>query len=342
MNLPHSPRSGSALLLSLIAAAGLSATSLFAQTSVTTDPVGALSYSLKQGSQLTGISLVKPAVATGSVSAVNTLTLSVTGAPDIGATLTAGAAYYLEIVNDSVNSGTYTGDRFDVDTTATKSGTIGTVVLKSSAENTVAGNPPSALVGVKFVIRPHVTLAGLLTDIPGAFLAGDKVTIRENGGSTITATLNSAGTTWQAGLTNKNTLIVYPGVGFFVTRAGTTTSTGVMVGAVRTNSFVQILKSGNQILAEGFPMDTAPSPTSGIATRLFTNLAGGTFVTGDKLTAYNPSGVLTTYSYSTSNNRWSAGLTNGTALNLFHPTTATYVTLANANASYVQLVPFSL
>jgi hypothetical protein len=325
----------------LIAAAGLSASSLFAQ-SVATDPVGALSYSLKQGSQLTGISLVKPAVSAGSISAVNTLTITVSGSPNVGAALTTGAAYYLEVVKDTANSGTYTGDRFEVDTAATKAGTVGTVVLKSSAENTISGNPPSALVGAQFVVRPHLTLGGILTDMTGSFLPGDKITIRENGGSSITATLNGAGTTWQAGLTNKNSLIIYPGVGFFVVRGAATTTSGVLVGAVRTNSFVQVLKSGNQVLSEGFPMDTAPSPTAGIASRLFTNLAGGTFASGDKLTAYNPSGVLTTYTYSTSNNRWSAGLTNGTALNLFHPTTASFVTLANANPNYVQLMPFSL
>ena len=342
MNLPHSPRSGSALLLSLIAAAGLSMTSLSAQ-SVATAPVGALNYSYKQGSQLSGISLVKPAVFSGSVSAVNTLTLTASGTPNIGALLTTGVAYYVEIVKDTPNTETYTGDRFEVDTAATKAAAAGSLVLKTSAENTISGNPPSALVGTNFVIRQHITLGGLLTDMPGAFIAGDKVTIRENGTTTVTATLNGAGTTWQAGLTNKNSLIVYPGVGYFLVRAAATNTSGVVVGSVRTNAFVQILKNGNQVLAEGFPVDSAPSPTtSGAPSRLFTNLAGATFANGDKLTAYNPSNVLTTYTYNASTNRGNAGLTNGTALNLFHPTTGAFVTLATANPNYVQLVPFTL
>ena len=81
MNLPHSPRSGSALLLSLIAAAGLSATSLFTQ-SVTTTPVGAVSVpALANSETFLAMPLSRAPVFTGVVSSVSGSTLNVAGTP---------------------------------------------------------------------------------------------------------------------------------------------------------------------------------------------------------------------------------------------------------------------
>lgn len=311
--------------------------------SVATAPVGAVSYSFKQGSQLAGVSMVKPAVYSSKVVTVSGANLVLASGSDVGAALTTGVSYYLEIVKDTPNSGLYVGDRFDVNTASTKAAAVGTIVLNTSAlENTVSGNPPAALVGVEFVIRPHVTLGGLLADLPGLFVAGDKVTIRENGGASITATLNSGVTAWQAGISNKNSLIVYPGVGFFVVRSSASTTASTFTGSVRTNSFVQILKAGNQVISEGFPVDSAPNPTAvGASSRQFTNAFGATFANGDKLSAYN-NNVLTTYTYATGTNRWAAGIANGNVVNLFHPTTASFLTVTTANPNYVQAVPFSL
>lgn len=335
MNLSHSPR---ALFGAFAALAGLVPLSQ-AQT-VATSPVGMLTHSFKPGTQLAGISLVRPAVATGVIQSASGPTV-ISGSVSYGALLNADSFYYIEITEDEANASLYEGDRFDVDTASTMAASAGTIVLKPSAENTITGNPPPALAGARFVLREHHTLGGLLADMPGAFRASDEITLRRDGTSHITATLNAAETTWRAGLTNCNDVIVYPGVGFFLVRNGSHVTSVALTGTVRANAFVQIIKAGEQVIAEGFPVHAAPGPASG-ASRLFTNSAGGTFATGDTLAAYNPAGQLVTYKFNAANNRWMAGLTNGTALNLFHPTTASYLTAASENRHYVQLVPFNL
>ena len=326
-----------------IASAALPVTTISAQT-VTTAPVGALGYTFNAGTQLTGVSLVKPAVFSGAVTGVSGANL-VSGASDVGSLLVAGVTYYVEFTQDSANSSLYEGDRFDVDTAATKLATAGTIVLATSKlENTVSGNPPAALVGANFVIRPHYTLGSLLTDMPAAFLAGDKISIRKDGGSTVTVTLNSAKTIWQAGIANNNATIIYPGVGFFFVRATASATTGSIAGAVRTNTFVQLIKTGSQVLSEGFPVDSAPSPTTvGAPSRFFTNTTpGNTFSNSvDKMYAYNASNVLTAYTYNATTNRWNAGIANGNAVNLFKADKAVYLTAANANSGYIQTLPFT-
>lgn len=334
-------RTSTSLVRTLLAAtAALGLASLSLAQSVTTAPVGAVNYSFAQGTQIVGLSMVRPAVVSGVISAVGSLSIT-SGSLNVGESLAAGTQYYLEVVKDDANSSLYAGDRYDIDTAATKSAAAGTIILRSTAENTLSTNVPSALVGASFVVRQHYTLGSLLTEMPNAFLTGDQITIRRDGTSTVTATLNSARTTWNAGLTNSNSVIIYPGVGFFLVRSSATPTSASLVGSVRTNNFVQVLRAGNQVLAEGFPVLSAPQPTSG-PSRLFTNPAGATFSNGDRLTAYNPSGQLATYTYSTSTNRWTAGLVNGNVQNLFQPTRGVFLNSANANAEYVHVVPFTL
>jgi hypothetical protein len=314
-------------------------------TTVTTAPVGALGYNFNTGTQLSGISLMKPAVFSGAVTAVSGANL-VSGTSDVGSLLTTGVTYFVEFSKDTANTGLYEGDRFDVDVASTKVAAAGTIVLATAKlENTVSGNPPAALVGANFVIRPHYTLGALLTDMPAAFVAGDKINIRKDGGSTVTVTLNAAKTIWQAGIANNNATIVYPGVGFFFVRAAASATTGTIVGDVRTNTFVQLIKSGSQVLSEGFPVDSAPSPTTlGAPNRFFTNTTVGNVFTGgvDKMYAYNASNVLTAYTYNSSTNRWNAGIANGNAVNLFKADKGVYLTTGTVNNAYIQTLPFTL
>ncbi len=153
MNLPHSPRSGSALLLSLIAAAGLSATSLFAQ-SVTTAPVGAVSVTVNAGSdQKIGLPLVRAAVYVGKVSSVSsgvvTPSASVSG---LGTTTN-----YIKFT-----SGSLAGQWFTV--TGSTSSTI------SVAENL---STLGAAANDTFEVRPFWTLATLLPNGGGLPASSD-------------------------------------------------------------------------------------------------------------------------------------------------------------------------
>ncbi len=328
--------------ISAVGLASLLAVAAFAQTA-TTDPVGFVSYNFKQGTQYSGVPMVNPSVFAGKLATVSTSSATVEGTSvNVGAALTAGAAYYLEVVADPNNAGAYIGDRLDVDTTATKTAANASIVIKASPENTLSGNLPPALAGVSFVIRPHVTLAQLTQGAPGLFVTNDKLFIRVNGAAVASLVFN--GTQWNQGLNNANSTVVYPGVGFVLLRAGTTVTSGVVVGGVRTNNFVQVIRSGEQVLAEGFPIDSAPHPTvAGEANRLFTNDLGTTFANGDRLFATNPSnGVFTSYTYDSGNNRWMAGLTNGNALKLFNGTKGVYLISTAGNSSYIHVRPFSL
>ncbi len=142
MNLPHSPRSGSALLLSLIAAAGLSATSLFAQ-SVTTAPVGAVSITVNAGSdQKIGLPLVRPSLYAGKVASVAS-----------GVVTSGSAVSGLGTESNYIKftSGALAGQWFAV--TGSTSTTI------SVAENLAT---MGALANDTFEVRPFWTLASLL------------------------------------------------------------------------------------------------------------------------------------------------------------------------------------
>ena len=142
MNLPHSPRSGSALLLSLIAAAGLSATSLFAQ-SVATAPVGAMSVSINAGSdQKIGVPLLRAALFVSKVQTVSSgLVTPAAAVPSLGS-----AVKFIKFT-----SGNLAGQWFTV--TASNASTI-----------TVAENLASlgAQANDTFEVRPFWTLATLL------------------------------------------------------------------------------------------------------------------------------------------------------------------------------------
>ena len=340
------PKFRYARLTALCAALGF-ATLASAQTTVTTVPVGAVGYIFSQGSQLVGLSLVKNTITAANVSAVSgsSLTLSLA---NVGAVLTSGTAYYIEVVNDVPNNALYEGDRIEVDTAATIAANNNTIVVKNHAENTLSSALPISLSGTKIAIRRHLTLGGLLSELPGAFIPGDKITIRKDGTSYVTGTLNSAATDWRAGLASLNAVAIYPGVGFFLIRAASTSTSSALTGDLRDNNFVQLLAQGNQVIAEGYPLDGAASPAislpaiGGTPNRLFTNSSGCNFLSGDKLTAYNDSNQLVTYTYTTSTNRWMAGLTNGNSIKLFKANKAGYLTVSNANQTYVQIKPFTL
>jgi len=153
MNLPHSPRSGSALLLSLIAAAGLSATSLFAQ-SVTTAPVGAMSITVNAGSdQKVGLPLIRPSLYAGKVASVSS-----------GVVTTSSAV-----------SGLGSDSKFIKFTSGNLAGQWFTVTASSASTISVAENLATlgAAANDTFEVRPFWTLASLLPNGGGLPVSAD-------------------------------------------------------------------------------------------------------------------------------------------------------------------------
>jgi hypothetical protein len=318
-----------ALIVTLLAA-GAS----FAQTATTT-PVGFVTFNYAKGTQYSGVPMVNASVFAAKVSSVSGSNITASSA--IGSALTAGTAYYLEVTTDA--SGAYVGDRLDIDTAATIAAGGSTLVVKASAENTMVVT--AALNGVSFVVRPHVTVAQLTAS--GVFKLNDLILIRtvNSAGVFSQVSMKYNGTNWKQGLITADTTVVYPGVGFILVRTDAASTSGILTGEVRTNNFVQVIQKGSQVLAEGFPVDSAAKPsTTTVASRMFTNDQGAsTFVTGDKL-VWN--GGAASATYYTTGDSWKQGLTNVNATVLFDATKGVYIVAGTANPNYVQVRPFSL
>jgi len=329
-----------ALALVAFSSAGISrldATSI----SITTAPAGFLAYSFEAGTRYIGVPLVTPALFTGKIATVSGAAItSPSFSAHASALLLPGNSYYIEIVEDLPNESAHEGQRIDIDVAATLGAGADTIVLKSSPANTLALPVPSALVETRFVLREHITLGSLTQSLPGAFLTGDSLSFEQNGTTLITVTYN--GTQWRSGFTNHNPMILYPGIGAIFKRSAFGATATALIGAVRNNAFVQPLKAGSHILSEGFPVDSAPSPSDGGPDRKFTNASGNIFAAGDRLSAHHPTtGALTTYTYSTSASRWAAGFINANTLRLFQAGSGFYLTIATSNPAYTQPVPFS-
>ena len=117
------------LLSLLLGAVTVFTGSAFAQNATTT-PVGAQTTTLAVGRNALGLPLLNPDLLSATATGLSGSSLSITGQTNIGALLTAGEPYYIEVYG-----GTLKGDRFDVDTAATITAANGSVVLNSSSAN---------------------------------------------------------------------------------------------------------------------------------------------------------------------------------------------------------------
>jgi hypothetical protein len=319
-----------------------------AETSVTTDPVGFHKATLAQGTSLMGVSLVNPAHFAGQAGSIAAdgvvVSVPVGTTIDFGAALTAGTSYYLEVT--SPNS--VAGHRFEVDTAATRANTANKVVVTTGSNlNTAA---LSALNGTdaKFVVRPHVTLGQLVTEWGTANLrAGDQIVTFVNGAFVI-YNWNTGASQWRVGLTNRNADTVPPGRGFYFRRSEAATTDAVFTGEVRNNHFVQPLAAGNQIVAQGFPVPAsfAFAKTVGDAVIPQRNLLNGTvsqpstvtLTQGDRVTTF-ANGNFTIHTFNAGANQWRIGLTNVTNNEVFTPTGAVFIELAQPQPNYTYLNP---
>ncbi len=152
-----------------------------------------------------------------------------------------------------VRDGPHAGHRFDM--------TADGQVNAASPRNTAAPLPD--LSGALVVVRPHVTLDDVLdkTRLLSGRSSGmaDKVSFYEGGGYVSCWLFNStpddsSGAIWvganDAGLSNAGARIIAPGEGVFV-KCGRATSL-ITGGPVRTNAFVQVLRSGQNFIAQPF------------------------------------------------------------------------------------------
>lgn len=292
-------------------------TFLHSQSTVSTPIVGFQKVDVGVGLNAVGFPLLNNDLLKVSATSLTSNALSLSGQSNVGALLTAGEPYYIEVY-----SGTLKGDRFDVDTAATKSSSNGSVVLSSSSNNNTypVSSISGQLDGQTIALRKHITLEQIQamsqTPMTGSNTAANADQIQLFSGATFTTYfLRADGLTWRGsttGTTSQNKVPVPPGTGVFIKKA-TASGSLVSTGTVRANDFALPLNSGLQLLAPAFPLNYSPASLGGTTANGWTG--SNTSANADQIQVFNNSGgtgTFTTYFLRADGSTW-RGSTTGTA-----------------------------
>lgn len=263
-----------------------------AQTTVSTPIVGFQKATAPVGLSTMGFPLLNSDSLKTTVSSLLGSALSLAGQSNVGALLTAGEPYYVEVY-----SGSLKGDRFDVDTAATISAANASVVLSSaSANNTYpVGSIVAQLDGASVALRKHITIEQV-QQMASASLVGnnsaasaDQIQLYDTSSLGYTAYfLRGDGTTWRkvGTVTTANKTPIPPGTGVFISKK-TSPVDILSTGTVRQNDFSAPYAAGLQLQAPGFPLDASPSSIGGTAANGWTG--NNSAASADQIQIYNPS-----------------------------------------------------
>jgi hypothetical protein len=286
MRFPHFSCSALIALLSLPALT-------IAQTqeaTATTDPVGYQTAQVPVGisalaNPLVNADTVRSAVASNTASVV---TLS--GVGNVGELLTEGEPYYLEVVGGDLE-----GERFDVNTTATKVSANSTVTIDTLSANNTSILANGVLAEAQVALRKHVTLSQLQGFFSPPLIGNnnqvnaDQIQLFNPSTGAFTAYyLRGNGTEWRplggGSGTSVNTLPVPPGFGFLVKKITAPTSY-TSVGAVRNNDFAFPMPQGLSFRAPGYPVSYSPASLGGSGSNGWTG--NNNAAAADQLQVYN-------------------------------------------------------
>jgi hypothetical protein len=258
-------------------------------TSVTTRtlPLGWYRVSV-EGTQSHGLSLVNSTIWSGTLSGLPGST-DVTIAPQLPAA--ASGRVYLEVLD-----GTLAGHRYDV---TTANSNLSRLRLDLASEHSTRSSIDGSVINARVALRQHWTLAEAfpLAQMTGGANAAtaDKIKFYNSSNSTYTTYYLHQGIKWvqegDAGLTDQNDLVVSPGTGVFVTRAGVAGTLNLThCGEVRANPFVQPLSLGRTFVAEPFPLSLSPTQRVMTSSEVF---IGGSEPDGaDGIQLWNGSGFV--------------------------------------------------
>ncbi len=289
------------LAAAILSLAAPLATTAFAQTTATTDPVGFITLNVagtggSSSSALSfkGLGLTRPVEYQGSAETVTATTLV-----DNEATWTdsqfngASGAYYVEIT-----SGPGAGTTYDVASTTAASKTI------TVAQNLAVG----VANGATFKIRKHWTIGSVFGASNEAGLMGgdastaDQILIFNGAGyDTYFYQTSGFGTGWRLASNpsaDASGSKIYPEDGLLIKRQQNAAVNVVLMGAVKLGQTSIPVVPGTNFLANVYaaPMTLA---TSGLFTgNVNTGLAGGTSSTADQVLLWNGTGY-DTYFYQT-------------------------------------------
>jgi hypothetical protein len=332
-----------ACLVSLL----LSCVALTAQTTVSTPIVGFQKTALSAGLNAFGVPLLNPDIVKTATTTLSGNSLGLSGQTNLGALLAAGEPYYLEVY-----SGGLTGDRFDVDTAATKTAANGAVVLSSaSLNNTISlASVSTNLDGVTVAIRKHITLEQIQSFVDAPMTgsnvpsSADQIQLFNNStGLFMTYYLRADGVTWRGSTTGtavQNKVTVPPGTGVFLKKAAGTANF-VSTGSVRDNDFALPFKAGLQLLAPGYPISYSPVALGGSTANGWTG--NNTPSSADQIQILNSGGAsFTTYYLRADGTSWrssSTGTLNQASNSIISDAGAFFVRRATANLDNVLIDP---
>ena len=248
--------------LVLVAVGLLIPSTLQAQTTVTSSPVGVMTRKVERGLSGLAVPLIAEDLFVGVVASNGASALVFpAGDGQLGSLLTAGGKYYVEVA-----TGLLAGERFDVHTGATIAANNSTLTLTLAAGSfsTLRTLTADVLAGARCVLRSHVTLARLQQMLtPGLVgkdnvLLADAVEVLENGRAE-RYFLRADGVTWRrAGSAEDFRDKVLPPDGSFAVESKYAAQAWRHAGNVRTNAFRKNLVRGVQSFASGFPQDLSP------------------------------------------------------------------------------------
>ena len=265
---------------------------LHAQTTSYSDIVGYQTTSVPVGLSTAGFPLLNSDVVKTSATALSGNNLSLSGESNVGAKLTSGEPYYIEVY-----SGALKGDRFDVNTAATISAANGSLVLDSSSPNNTyaVGSIASQLDGASIALRKHITIEQIQSMSSSPLVGNttaanaDQIQFYDNStGGYTSYFLRGDGVTWRkvGTTTTANKTPIPPGVGVFISKK-TGSVNLVATGNVRQNDFSNPYKTGLQLHAPAYPLEISPAGVGGTSANGWTG--NTTAASADQIQVYNTS-----------------------------------------------------
>jgi len=318
-----------------------------AQSTVSTPIVGFQKFSVPTGLSTAGFPLLNPDLLKASASSVSSNAVTLAGESNVGAKLSAGEPYYIEVY-----SGALKGDRFDVNTAATIAAANGTVILDgSSANNTLAVAAIAAqLDGATVALRKHITLEQVqgMSSSPlvgnNSAAAADQIQLYDTAaGAYVGYFLRADGVTWRkvGTVAAANKTPIPPGTGVFISKQGSPVEL-TSAGTVRQNDFAIPYVAGLQLKAPAYPLDITPA---GIGATGANGWVGNNSATvADQIQVYNPTaGAYDGYFLRADGTTWRkvGTVTTVTTSTLASSSQAYFVSRNSANADSILVNPIT-
>jgi hypothetical protein len=236
-------------------------------STTTTTPLVWQTYSLSPGNKTLGVNTVRPPLYSGVVGNVVGSTIQLVDESNLAAMFDPETSYYLEVRN-----GAFAGQRYEL------TGATGNTLTTSV--------PPVGIVGARVVVRPHITIGQVLSKdvFVGSLnpLSADQVMFHQGNAFQSYFFVSGANTYdhWtsmnDASLASSDRLVIPPASGLMVKVAGTQTRTLLLTGEVRMEPFRRQLVTGNNFLANPWPVELTPVSAALLVANGFTGTASPT------------------------------------------------------------------